>query len=83
MFERKGIDKISMNTPDTLPPAPVFPTVVTAESIAEYNALCREWDAARIKFRIAIAEQIQQENSAIGTAVRSRIVHFGQHARSA
>jgi hypothetical protein len=66
-----------MKTPDTLPPTPVFPRFVTAESIAEYKALCREWDAARIKFRIATAEQIQEENSATGNPVKSRIVHFG------
>ena len=72
-----------MKTPDILPPAPVFPQFITAESIAEYKALCREWDAARIKFKIATAEQIQKENSAVGTAVKSRIMHFGQSARAA
>jgi hypothetical protein len=83
MVAVKSIDVTSMKTPDTLPPAPVFPQIITAESIAEYKALCREWDAARIKFRLATAEQVQRENSAVGTAVNSRIVHFGQHARSA
>jgi hypothetical protein len=53
----------------------------TAESIAEYKALCREWDAARIKFRVAAAAQIQEENSAVGSAMKSRILHFGKHTR--
>jgi len=72
-----------MKTPISLPQRPVFPDVVTSESVAEYKALCREWDAARIEFRIATAAEIQAENSAVGPAIKSRIVHFGQHARSA
>src|ERR1022692_1816873 len=66
MVAVKSIDVTSMKTPDTLPPAPVFPQIITAESIAEYKALCREWDAARIKFRLATAEKLQGENSAVG-----------------
>jgi hypothetical protein len=72
-----------MKTPVSLPQKPVFPESVTSESVAEYKALCREWDAARIQFRMATAAQIQAENSAVGTAVKSRILHFGQHARPA
>jgi hypothetical protein len=59
----------------------VFPHIVTAESIAEYKALCREWDAARIEFRVATAAQIRAENSAVGSAMKSRILHFGQRTR--
>jgi hypothetical protein len=69
-----------MKTPISLPQKPVFPEVATPESVAEYKALCREWDAARIQFRMVTAAQIQAENSAVGTAIKSRILHFGQHA---
>jgi len=72
-----------MKTPISLPQKPVFPEVATSESVAEYKALCREWDAARIQFRIATVAQIQAENSAVGNAIKSRILHFGQHARTA
>jgi hypothetical protein len=72
---------IPMKTPSTLPPKPVFPHIATSESIAEYKALCREWDAARIEFRVATAAQIREENSAVGSAMKSRILHFGKHTR--
>jgi hypothetical protein len=83
ILAKRDSNLVPMKTPSTLPPKPVFPHIATAESIAEYKALCREWDAARIEFRVATAAQIQVENSAVGSAVKSRILHFGQHARSA
>ena len=52
-----------MKDPESLPSKPVFPTVVTAESIAAYKGDCRVWDAARIKFGIVTPEEVQRENS--------------------
>jgi hypothetical protein len=68
-----------MKEPEYLPPEPLFPEEITAESIAEYKAQCRVWDAARIKFGVATPEQVQRENSAIPRAFNSRILHFGNH----
>jgi hypothetical protein len=68
-----------MKTPATLPQKPVFPQVATSENVAEYKALCREWDAARIAFRVATVDEIQKANSVVGNAVKSRILHFGQN----
>jgi hypothetical protein len=81
ILAKRDSNLIPMKTPSTLPPKPVFPHIATAESIAEYKALCREWDAARIEFRVATAAQIQEENSVVGSAVKSRILHFGKHTR--
>lgn len=69
----------SVKDPDSLPPKPIFPTVITAESIAAYKGDCRVWDAARIKFGIATPEQVHNENSAIPRASHSRILHFSKH----
>jgi hypothetical protein len=81
ILAKRDSNLIPIKTPLTLPPKPVFPHVATSESIAEYKALCREWDAARIEFRVATAAQIRKENSAVGSAMKSRILHFGQHSR--
>ena len=81
LLAKRDPNLIPVKTPSTLPPKPVFPHIVTTESIAEYKALCREWDAARIEFRVATAAQVQVENSAVGSAMKSRILHFGQHTR--
>jgi hypothetical protein len=69
-----------MIDPESLPPKPVFPTVITAESIAAYKGDCRVWDAARIKFGVATPEQVQRENSALPRPYRSRILRFGCNA---
>jgi hypothetical protein len=68
-----------MDDPQYLPEEPVFPKEITAESIAEYKAQCRVWDAARIKFGVATPEQVQRENSAVGSMCGARIVHRGRH----
>lgn len=69
-----------MKEPDTTPSKPVFPEVITWESVAEYKALCREWDAARIKFKLATPEEVWRENSAVRRPFRARILQFGQHS---
>jgi hypothetical protein len=69
-----------MTNPEYLTPKPVFPAVITAESIAAYKGDCRVWDAARIKFGVATPEQVQRENSAVPRASHSRILHFSKHA---
>lgn len=68
-----------MIDPEFMPQKPVFPAVITAESIAAYKGDCRVWDAARIKFGIATPEQVQRENSAVPRALNSRILHFSKH----
>jgi hypothetical protein len=68
-----------MKEPEYLPTEPLFPKEITAESIVEYKAQCRVWDAARIKFGVATPEQIHRENSAIPRAHKSRILHFSDH----
>ncbi len=69
-----------MKEPDHLPEKPVFPDVITAASMVEYKAQCRVWDAARIKFGIATPEEVQRENSAVGSSRGARILHRGMHA---
>jgi hypothetical protein len=66
-----------MKDPESLPLKPVFPTVITAESIAAYKGDCRVWDAARIKFGIVTPEEVQRENSAFPPPYHSRILRFG------
>jgi hypothetical protein len=68
-----------MKDPDHLPPKPVFPEVITADSVAEYKAQCRVWDAARIKFGVVTPEEVCRENTAIPRARNSRILHFSDH----
>ena len=72
------MEYLAMKTPVVLPPKPEFPQIATADSIAEYKALCREWDAARIEFRLATSAQIRWDNSAVGSAANSRVLHFGR-----
>jgi hypothetical protein len=53
---------------------------VSIATLHRYKDRLRAFDAARLELRLASPAQIQRENSAVGTAVRPRVLRFSQHA---
>lgn len=53
---------------------------LTVERLHRYKEQLRAFDAARLQLKLATTEQIQRENSAVGTAFQARILQFSQHA---
>ena len=68
-----------MKAPGHLPPKPVFPEMITSDSVAEYKARCRVWDAARIRFGVVTPEEVRGENAAAPRARDSKILRFSDH----
>ena len=61
--------------------APALPkTSLTVAKLHRYKDQLRAFDSARLELKLASPDQVQRENSAVGTAFRPRIVQFGQHA---
>ena len=53
---------------------------VTVATLHRYKERLRAFDAARLELKLASPAQLQRENSAVGTAVRPRVLRFSQHA---
>lgn len=53
---------------------------VTVSALHRYKDRLRAFDAARLQLKLASPAQIQRENSAVGAAVRPRVLRFSQHA---
>ena len=61
-------------------PVPALPTrMMTVAALHRYKDRLRAFDAARLELELASPAQIQRENSAVGTALRPRILRFSQH----
>ena len=62
-------------------PAPAFSVrKVTVAALHRYKDRLRAFDAARLELNLASPAQIQRENSAVGAAMRPRVLRFSQHA---
>lgn len=53
---------------------------LTVARLHRYKDALRAFDAARLELKLASPAKIQRENSAVGTALHSRILRFSQHA---
>jgi hypothetical protein len=53
---------------------------LTVEQLHRYKEQLRAFDAARLQLKLATTDQIQRENSAVGSASHAQILQFSQHA---
>ena len=61
--------------------APALPkTNLTVATLHRYKVRLRAYDAARLELKLTTPAKAQRENSAVGAALRPRIVQFSQHA---
>ena len=62
-------------------PAPALAVrKMTIAALHRYKDRLRAFDAARLELGLASPAEIQRENSAVGTAIRPRVLRFSQHA---
>jgi|GEM_PF-5264776 len=61
--------------------APALPkTELTVAKLHRYKDRLRAFDAARLELKLTSPAKVQRENSAVGAALRPRIMQFSQHA---